>query len=1082
MPFTLIQQPLPVLVGTQQSTIQDDATLTLDGYSDVSGFGSAVVTLAVNIVDAPTGGSPTIQFTVQQLDPVDLDTPIGDPALSSVISVAGDELVSLQATASDTIRVSWALTGTTPSFTGVYVSLIDKGAGASGFSPAVDGSNRLIAVGAGAAGTPLGGVLSVQGVSGGIGLEVTGTGTAGTPAAGVISVQGLAGGTVLGVDLESWFGSTAPTVGQKTGTASLPVVVASDQSTLEVDGPGTAGTPSGGVLTVQGAAGVTALEVDLESWLGSTAPTVGQKAMAASVPTVIASDQTTLPVDGTGTAGTPAGGVLTVQGIAGATALEVDIESWLGSTVPTVGQKAMVASVPTVIASDQTTLPMDGTGTAGTPAGGVLTVQGIAGATALEVDLESWLGSTAPTVGQKAMAASVPTVIASDQTTLPVDGTGTAGTPAGGVLTVQGVAGATALEVDIESWLGSTAPTVGQKTMVASVPAVIASDQSAVNVRGPDAVGGAPTEAPVRMGGTDLSGSPVIRPVNVDTHGCLNVAGFNAIGDAPVDNPVETGGIDPDGLIRAFLTDVAGSLTVVGPDADGYASTASSVQMAGRDGTLVRPLTVDALGQPVVVGSGVAGAQAGGVLTVQGDAAGTLLPVELSTWMGSAAPTVGQKAMASSLPVVVASDQTILEVDGSGTAGTPAGGVLTIQGVSGATAVEVNLESWLGSTAPTVGQKAMAASVPTVIASDQSTLPVDGTGTSGTPAGGVLTVQGISGATAQEVNIESWLGATTPTVGQKTMAASVPAVIASDQSAVNVKGTDAVGAAPTENPIRCGGTDIAGGVIRPMNVDSHGCLNVSGFNAPGVAPVDYPVQMGGVDGGGLIREMLTDTAGNTNVVGPDADAAASTSKPVQTGGTDDGGITRAARMTQEGRAQYGYQIEWPTFVVWANDVSMGLNKSLISLQNATGSGVVLRLVQIYWQSNAIIAIPGDEVLADLRRVTSHSGGTDLTSGIVEFDTADTPVDALVTARTNAAIVVGPDATLKEMVLTNEEVRIGQGNWAEMQAVAFQKGILPQMPGRKAYTINENECIHLVCTLKERAGSVDIGFEFEQRVF
>ena len=37
----------------------------------------------------------------------------------------------------------------------------------------------------------------------------------------------------------------------------------------------------------------------------------------------------------------------------------------------------------------------------------------------------------------------------------------------------------------------------------------------------------------------------------------------------------------------------------------------------------------------------------------------------------------------------------------------------------------ISLSSWLGSTAPTVGQKASVDSIPVVIASDQSPIPID---------------------------------------------------------------------------------------------------------------------------------------------------------------------------------------------------------------------------------------------------------------------------------------------------------------------------------------------------------------------
>lgn len=70
-----------------------------------------------------------------------------------------------------------------------------------------------------------------------------------------------------------------------------------------------------------------------------------------------------------------------------------------------------------------------------------------------------------------------------------------------------------------------------------------------------------------------------------------------------------------------------------------------------------------------------------------------------------------------------------------------------------------NIASWIGSTAPTVGQKAMAASLPVVVANDQSTL---------------------------NQNLESWLGSTAPTVGQKTTAQSIPFTLASDQPTINV--------------------------------------------------------------------------------------------------------------------------------------------------------------------------------------------------------------------------------------------------------------------------------------------------------
>lgn len=52
-----------------------------------------------------------------------------------------------------------------------------------------------------------------------------------------------------------------------------------------------------------------------------------------------------------------------------------------------------------------------------------------------------------------------------------------------------------------------------------------------------------------------------------------------------------------------------------------------SILFAGNDGTDTRTLLVDSLGRPVMVGAGVAGTPAGGVITIQGDPAGTAVPI-----------------------------------------------------------------------------------------------------------------------------------------------------------------------------------------------------------------------------------------------------------------------------------------------------------------------------------------------------------------------------------------------------------------------------------------------------------------------
>jgi len=134
------------------------------------------------------------------------------------------------------------------------------------------------------------------------------------------------------------------------------------------------------------------------------------------------------------------------------------------------------------------------------------------------------------TLGQKTMANSTPVVLSSDQTVIPVSDNG-------GSLTVDtpqlpAALVGSRLDVNNGAWLGSTAPTVGQKTMANSIPIVIASDQSAVTivqataanlnaqVVGPGATGAALSGNPVRVAGSDGTNT---RNILTDTTGRLAI-------------------------------------------------------------------------------------------------------------------------------------------------------------------------------------------------------------------------------------------------------------------------------------------------------------------------------------------------------------------------------------------------------------------------------------------------------------------------------------------------------------------------------------------------------------------------------
>lgn len=139
----------------------------------------------------------------------------------------------------------------------------------------VDGAGQLVMVGQGVAGTPAGGVVSVQGVAGGQALPISGTATANQGTAGTHAqrwMMGLSDGTSF----------ITPATDRT--TAAQPFSVRLSDGTAFYDGAKTGQLPAS---LVGGR-----LDANVGAWLGSTAPTVGQKVKASSVPVTLPSDQT----------------------------------------------------------------------------------------------------------------------------------------------------------------------------------------------------------------------------------------------------------------------------------------------------------------------------------------------------------------------------------------------------------------------------------------------------------------------------------------------------------------------------------------------------------------------------------------------------------------------------------------------------------------------------------------------------------------------------------------------------------------------------------------------------------------------
>jgi hypothetical protein len=203
-----------------------------------------------------------------------------DTAGASILGTAGSANADVLTVQGITGATAIPITGANAAGTQVSLAtpvLIAGGDGTDIRTLLTTSNGSPIVVGAGSAGTPSGGVITVQGVTSGTALNTQGLGTAGTSTGGVLSVQGVSGGTAVPVSgTISTITNPVTVVGDAANGAAVagnPVLVAgsdgTDARTLATNtsgqavvvGAGTAGSASGGVLTVQGSASGTAIPV-----------------------------------------------------------------------------------------------------------------------------------------------------------------------------------------------------------------------------------------------------------------------------------------------------------------------------------------------------------------------------------------------------------------------------------------------------------------------------------------------------------------------------------------------------------------------------------------------------------------------------------------------------------------------------------------------------------------------------------------------------------------------------------------------------------------------------------------------------
>ena len=186
-----------------------------------------------------------------------------------------------------------------------------------------------------------------------------------------------------------------------------------------------------------------------------------------------------------------------------------------------------------------------------------------------------------PTVGQKISASSLPVVIASDQSAIPVSGTlsvtgvSTAANQTNGTQKTQVVDGSGNV---IGSALVSGVQRLAVTLAAGGTPGVTAPNYTDV-IGAVDTATGFTQQLQVDSSknlkvnlqtalpaGTNALGSVAIaqggNTAVVSSGGALIVAGLAAVGTALINNPISVSGVDGGGLKRSFLTDASGRLEI----------------------------------------------------------------------------------------------------------------------------------------------------------------------------------------------------------------------------------------------------------------------------------------------------------------------------------------------------------------------------------------------------------------------------------------------------------------------------------------------------------------------------------------
>lgn len=403
--------------------------------------------------------------------------------------------------------------------------------------------------------------------------------------------------------------------GGSDGTNARFIRVNSDGYQIII-GSGIAGVPSSGVVTIQGSVGGT--DVPISGTVTANAGSGNFAVVQATASNLLAS------VGGLGAAGA----------------------SSVGNPVLIAGSDGSVTR--TIRTASDGTVRIDPTGTTIQPISGTVTANiGTTGGLALDTTLAKLTIAPGTAIGSNTLAmvgghvtTVSPTYTNGNINTLSLTTAGALRTDSSGV--TQPVSGTVTSNQGTSPWVTNVSQFGGNNVVTGTgasgtgIPRVTVSNDSNIlatqsgtwtvqqgtppwSVAGTAADGAAVSGNPVRIGGSDGTNT---QDILTDTSGRQQIVGASADGATVAGNPVLMGGQDGTNA-QSILTDTTGRQVMVGAAADGTAVTGNPVLMAGQDGTNAQSISTDTTGRLSIVGAAADGAAVTGNPVLVGGTDGT---------------------------------------------------------------------------------------------------------------------------------------------------------------------------------------------------------------------------------------------------------------------------------------------------------------------------------------------------------------------------------------------------------------------------------------------------------------------------